>query len=70
MNAFAKEFVEAKRKELGTTTDNKRDRVVVFNDTYSIGIDFSGVGIKMFDGDRVTDEGYRHKFWAWLHPDA
>jgi hypothetical protein len=58
MNAFAREFVEAKRKELGTTSDIDWDRVVVFNDTDSLGIDFSGVGIKMFDGDRVTDEGY------------
>ena len=58
MNAFAREFVEAKRKELGTTSEINWDRVVVFNDTDSLGIDFSGVGIKMFDGDRVTDEGY------------
>ena len=58
MNAFAREFVEAKRKELGTTFDINWDRVVVFNDTDSLGIDFSGVGIKMFDGESVTDEGY------------
>lgn len=59
MNAFARQFVDMKRKELGTTTDINWDRVVVFNDTDSLGIDFSGVGIKMFDGDKVTEEGYK-----------
>lgn len=59
MNAFARQFVDMKRKELGVESDINWDRVVVFNDTDSLGVDFSGVGIKMFDGDKVTDEGYK-----------
>ena len=58
MNKFARQFVDMKRKELGYDGDIDWERVVVFNDTDSLGIDFSGVGIKMFDGDKVTDKGY------------
>lgn len=58
MNEFGRQFVLNKRKELGVGGDIDVERIIVFNDTDSLGVDFSGTGIKLFDGDRVTEEGY------------
>lgn len=56
VNDIAKDFVRVKRPDL--SDDLIEEKVIVANDTDSTMISLDLCGVKMFDGDKVTDEGY------------
>lgn len=60
INDIAVDFVKKWREEhnLKPLSDNKLNECLVFNDTDSAGVSLDLCEVNMFDGDRITDEGY------------
>ena len=60
INDIAVDFVKKWRKDNGlkNLTDSQLKKCLVFNDTDSAGVSLDLCEVNMFDGDRITDEGY------------
>ena len=56
VNVFAREFVKMKNPNI---SDKDLESVVIFNDTDSCCIRLDKCGVKLCEGDVVTDEGYK-----------